>query len=263
LLIAGARQENITGKASEICSGNVLVIDDSVYSGTSIKEAKEKIRRRVPQYFSKITWTAVYVTPAGCDHVDIYFEEIKGHRIFEWNIMHSKIIQESCVDIDGVLCRDPTDEENDDGEKYKKFLSSVKPLRTSSVKIKYLVTSRLEKYRALTENWLKKHNIHHEKLYMMDVATMEERRARGNHAQYKAEIFASTGSPLFIESASVQAERIACFSNKPVLCIENQKMYYPSIKKYAAQKMRYLPAKVLQVIKKQFLRKFLSIDPPR
>ena len=60
------------------------------------------------------------------------------------------------MDFDGVLCRDPTEEENDDGDKYRYFIANVEPIFKPSVEIGWIVTSRLEKYRDLTENWLKK-----------------------------------------------------------------------------------------------------------
>ena len=48
------------------------------------------------------------------------------------------------MDIDGVLCADPTPEENDDGEKYRHFLLNAPPLFIPKVTIGTLVTSRLE-----------------------------------------------------------------------------------------------------------------------
>jgi len=42
--------------------------------------------------------------------------------VFEWNALHHSNPERFCVDIDGVLCRDPTEAENDDGESYLEFL---------------------------------------------------------------------------------------------------------------------------------------------
>lgn len=63
------------------------------------------------------------------------------------------------MDIDGVLCADPTPEENDDGEKYRHFLLNTPPLFIPKVTIGTLVTSRLEKYRPETEAWLQKNHV--------------------------------------------------------------------------------------------------------
>ena len=42
--------------------------------------------------------------------------------------MHHSFLNDSCLDIDGVLCRDPSPEENDDGPRYEKFLTETNPL---------------------------------------------------------------------------------------------------------------------------------------
>lgn len=73
--------------------------------------------------------------------------------------MYHVMLEKSCVYIDGVLCIDPTEQPNDDGESYRKFLSEALPLHGSLRRIGYLVTSILEKYRSLTEAWLKSQGI--------------------------------------------------------------------------------------------------------
>ena len=68
--------------------------------------------------------------------------------MFEWNYLHHDGYSHlCCYDIDGVLCEDPTDEENDDGDRYKNFILNA-PLRFKPfAPIGFLVSSRLEKYR--------------------------------------------------------------------------------------------------------------------
>jgi uncharacterized HAD superfamily protein len=72
---------------------------------------------------------------------------------------HGHLLKYCCVDIDGVLCLDPTDCQNDDGAAYEKFLEEAVPMLAPTRPIGALVTSRLEKYRGLTEKWLAKHVI--------------------------------------------------------------------------------------------------------
>ena len=76
--------------------------------------------------------------------VDIYFEICHMPRVFEWNYMHSWVLQYCCVDIDGVLCEDPSFFENDDGKRYRKFLLHAQPKLVPTKKIGYIVTARLE-----------------------------------------------------------------------------------------------------------------------
>ena len=196
----------------------VLVVDDSLHSGAQMEQVKAKIRLADLQH--QIYYAAVYITPHGYNKVDFWYEIIDTPRVFEWNVMHHGLLTNSCVDIDGVLCRDPTPEENDDGEKYRHFLANVNSLIRPSVEIGWLVTCRLEKYRDLTVEWLGKHNIKYRNLVMIDLPDKETRLSLGNHALFKAEVYESTGASLFIESSHNQAEEIVKMTGKSVLCVE-------------------------------------------
>jgi uncharacterized HAD superfamily protein len=197
--------------------------------------------------------------------VDLYFEEICGDRVFEWNLMHSWVVKQSCVDIDGVLCEDPTYEQNDDGERYERFLADARPLRIPSVPVGYLVTCRLEKYRALTEMWLEKYGIEYGHLIMMNYPSKEARQASGKHAAFKAKTYMSTKAIIFIESSYVQAKEIARLAKQPVLCVETQQMIYPPLVPYALSKAPRTPNffyRHLRQYSSWLKRKLLDIDPP-
>ncbi len=141
--------------------------------------------------------------------------------------MHHGDLSEFCVDIDGVLCVDPTEEENDDGKKYESFLSNAAPLIIPTKRIGNLVTCRLEKYRALTKEWLTRHGVRYDKLYMLDLPNKKARLTADCHAKYKAKIYKDLGAPFFIESSLRQAVDIAKFSGKQVLCMETGEMVTP------------------------------------
>jgi len=195
----------------------ILVVDDSLWSGTQINIVKERINLSKLNHI--IQYGVVYLLPGAKEKVDYYFEEIPFPRIFQWNIMNSNVIEKSCVDIDGVLCLNPTDGENDDGEKYIHFLENAIPYWIPTVKIKALVTCRLEKYRKTTEQWLNKNHINYEKLYMLNLPNKKSRMDYG-HARFKAEIFNLVGAKYFIESSYNQACDIAKITHKPVFCVE-------------------------------------------
>ena len=76
--------------------------------------------------------------------------------------------------------------QNDDGKNYVDFLLNAKPHILPSYKIHSLVTSRLEKYRSYTEQWLKKHNILYENLIMLDLPDKDSRLKLNAHAAHKA-----------------------------------------------------------------------------
>lgn len=201
----------------------VLIVEDSVASGLSINSCKERLSSIQDVTF---IYLAAFIEPDKEDLIDIYFEKVPQPRVFEWNIFHHKfIIPLSCFDIDGVLCEDPTKEQNDDGEKYINFIKTAKPKHIPTVKIGKIVTSRLEKYRSETEEWLKNNGVEYGELVMLN-ATAEERVKNNLHASFKASIYKqSKESFLFIESEIHQAIEINRLTNKPVYCTENNHLY--------------------------------------
>lgn len=204
---------------------HVLVIDDSLNRGYTMQDVRQQLRTVCPD--TKISFAAVYVVPDGKDQVDIAFEVLPLPRIFEWNFAHHVYLQHACVDIDGVLCRDPLDEENDDGPNYARFLANALPLYRPTQRISCLVTSRLEKYRPQTAAWLHRQGIVYDKLVMLDLPSAKERRRLGVHGQFKGEIYRESDALLFIESNHAQATEIARISGKPVLSIERQELISP------------------------------------
>jgi orotate phosphoribosyltransferase len=219
---------------------NVLIVDDSVMSGSQMDSVRQVVEKTVTN--KEIKYCAVFVAPGQENKVDIAFEVCPKPRIFEWNFIHSWVLQNSCVDIDGVICRDPTEAENDDGEKYLKFLNSCSPLFLPTLPIGYLVTCRIEKYRRETEKWLKSHSVEYKKLIMMNLPDKSARQKSGSHSAYKAKIYSESGSQLFIESSLNQAIEIADYSGKPVLCVEIGNLIYPKISSLSKNAITKLPS---------------------
>lgn len=224
----------------------ILVIDDSIKSGDAIRRARTRIAEAGIK--GDILFAAVYGLEATHPDIDVIFEQVSNPRVFQWNFMHHIVLEQACVDIDGVLCLDPTKQENDDGEAYRRFLNEALPLHITSRKIGWLVTSRLEKYRDLTETWLKRQGIEYGELVMLDLPSADERRRQGAHGSFKGEFYRKANSTLFIESEERQAEVIARLSGKPVLCVETHQMHLPDPLSAAAvrQQMRNLPTRLKQ-----------------
>lgn len=205
---------------------HILVVDDSIASGKSMQMAKSLLSELKNNV--KITYCCIYGVPEAKPKVDIIFENVSMPRVFEWNIFHHQVVESACFDIDGVLCVDPTNDQNDDGDKYIKFILNAEPLFIPTKKIKFLVTSRLEKYRFETESWLKKHNVNYERLFMLDLPDAETRRKLGAHSKFKSEVYKSDmTTTLFIESELNQAINIANSTGKDVFCTETMAMVVP------------------------------------
>lgn len=222
-LFNAGRTKNKTGWATDFSTvKKILVVDDSVASGTSINQVKASLALINVE---KIYLIAM-VDPRAVNIVDLYFEVVPMPRIFEWNFMHHVLLKQACVDFDGVLCCDPTPEQNDDGEKYRDFILNAEPKFIPSQPIGWIVTARLKKYEEETRAWLKKYNVRYDNLIMCDLESAEQRRALGLHAKFKANIYAEQKKAiLFIESEPRQAYEIAQLTKKDVFCSGDSLMY--------------------------------------
>jgi len=230
-LINQVRQSRGDRKLKDLSQSElrILLIDDSVNLGN----AYSRVSAALPESYLGRKCTYDFFAVYGSQNL---VEEVRSlvflpvPRIFQWNYRNHGIAQHACYDIDGVLCVDPSDEENDDGERYIDFVLNAKPLYIPNYKIKALVTSRLEKYRKETEAWLQKNNVIYDKLYMLDLPSKEERVKNKAHGKFKAQVYKDcTEAVLFIESNSKQAKEIFELTGKPVICTENDIYYSRSV----------------------------------
>lgn len=204
---------------------NILVVDDSIRFGGQLLTVKEKLQQK-PTY--NYGFCMPFATTENRHLVDHSFELIDKPRIFQWNIMHSWIYEQSCVDIDGVLCDDPKEEENDDGEKYLHFLLNAPLKYKPSSNVHTLVTNRLEKYRTQTEQWLHRQGIKYKELLMLDLPDRATRVRMGNYGVFKADVYKSRKDTLlFIESDLNQASRINLLSGRAVFCVDEMLFFPP------------------------------------
>jgi uncharacterized HAD superfamily protein len=202
----------------------IIIVDDSVSSGTAMRKARDMVAGLHLE--AEIFFVTVYAKPGSEKLVDIALCALPMPRLFQWNYLNHEYLKFACLDIDGVLCIDPSEEENDDGERYIDFILNARPLHIPQCKVLALVTSRLEKYRVQTEQWLKDHNVHYEKLFMLDLPSKEDRlKQDGVHASFKAQIYNSLkNSVLFLESNKEQALAIAQLTKKAVFCVETDEL---------------------------------------
>ena len=206
---------------SDCGTKKILVVDDSIGSGRAMKEAKAKLSSKENTYH--IEYAAVIASPEAKNQVNFYCKEVSFPRVFQWNLFHHPdFIPNACFDIDGVLCEDPP--VDDDGPVYLEYIKNAIPKYIPTVEIHTLVTCRLEKYRAATEEWLRKNNVKYKNLVMLDMKSREERLAWGKHGKFKGNVFAKIDADFFVESSLSQAREIVKTAKKTVFCTENFQM---------------------------------------
>jgi len=209
----------------------ILVVDDTVMTGNSLKAIKSLIDRE----FGNAVYAAVYVNPKATRKPDIWSVDLPWPHILEWNVFNSILSPASAMDFDGILCHDCPPGSDDDGPKYLDFICNAKPLYTPRrCPIPLIVTARIERYRAETEDWLRRHGIAWHRLVMHPAATLAERR-RDNIAAFKARYYAewaakhraTPGPHLFFESEDQQARQIAIRTGLLSICPHTAGVYGP------------------------------------
>lgn len=210
-------------------TGRVLVVDDSVGDGGALARVRAALAAHPDAGRRPVSFLAVYWSGVAVEGLDHWFERLPRPRLFEWNALHHEGVGNFCVDIDGVLCRDPTRAENDDGPAYARFLRDAELLVTPTHEIGWLVSNRLEKYRGQTEDWLARHGIRYRELILLDGVSAETRRRAGAHGWFKGRVFRDLPAELFVESEPFQARDIAQIAVKPALCTETWALYRPDM----------------------------------
>ena len=209
--------------------GKILVVDDTVMTGNSLKAIRPLIQSQV----GNAVYAAVYVNPKALQKPDIWAVDLPWPHILEWNVFNSILSPSVAMDFDGILCRDCPAGSDDDGPKYLDFISHASPLYVPRrCPIPLIVTARIEKYRAETEAWLKRYGIRWHQLVMHPAATLRERQ-QDNIPAYKARHFAAwaanhrpaPGPIMFMESEDRQAREIARHSRLMVVCPHTAGVY--------------------------------------
>lgn len=206
---------------------NVLVLEDSVYSGRSIKEIKLRIGDRYPD--KNITYGAVFISPGTESLVDIYYEVCPIPRVFEWNLMHHKVLSNSCVAVEGVLLKGIQSKDSQEIDSYSRLLKTAQTCFKPTVPVCYLVSQQPEKHRPQMEAWLKAQNIDYEKLVMTGLIDGKTQKSPNKQATRKTLVYQESGCTLFVESDHFQAKKIANASGKSVICTETKEIMSPTL----------------------------------
>lgn len=211
--------------------GKALVIDDTVYNGTAMKGARAKLAsvRDI-----ELIYGCVYLEGTGKDLVDFYLEDVRKYVdnymtfiFYEWNIFqHHRHVMKWCLyDYDGVFCLDPPDDRNE--PEYLNYIQNATALFLPRTKIGGIVTYRIEKNRAISEDWLKRNGVRYGEFVMFPASSREQRNRSGiSPEKFKGEYYRDNSQyHLFVESSAEQAPRIAKISGKAVYCVETNKLY--------------------------------------
>ena len=216
-------------KHLEPMRGKVVVVDDTVMTGNSLKAIKHVLADRFPDHIT----ASVYVNPFAARKPDLHAVDLHWPHLLEWNLFNSVLSPNMACDFDGILCSDCQPGQDDDGDRYLDFIANAKPLyMPRKVPIPLIITARIEKYRQPTVEWLHRHGIKVHRLVMHPASTLAERNS-DDVAAWKAREFVRwnndhkpTPPPnAFIESDDRQARRINEISGLMTICPASAMVY--------------------------------------
>jgi len=209
--------------------GKILVVDDTVMTGNSLRAIKPLVDREI----GNAVYAAVYVNPRATKKPDVWAVDLPWPHILEWNVFNSILSPSAAMDFDGILCHDCPPGSDDDGPRYLEFIRNAKPLYVPRrCPVPLIVTARIERYRSETEAWLRRHGIAWHKLVMHPAKTLQDRE-RDNIAEFKARHYSAwakihkpaPGPIIFFESEDRQAREIARHAKLMVVCPHTAGVY--------------------------------------
>jgi len=214
--------------ASKREGDKILLIDDTVARGNAMRSAEPVVRQFFPD--AEIVRAAVYVHPLGSHSVDLFAASLSGEHYLEWNWVNAGHGQQCYFDFDGILCHDCPPGDDDDGPRYRQFLTNTKPLYIPRrAKIAGIVTARHCKYEPETRAWLDRWGISVDRLIMRESPIDPGRSWVDQIADHKAAAYRQSSVDLFAESEPEQARLIADRTGKPVLCPAAGRVFRPTI----------------------------------
>lgn len=203
----------------------ILIVEDSIGFGKQLVKARQDLENLDSKW--DIKTASLFVTFNAQKIVDFYYCRMEGPVLFEWNLLTSgrNYFGKLAVDLDGILCKDcPLEYSESDNEDYEKWLTSAEPYLIPAFKVDAIVTARLEKYRAQTEDWLRRYGVKYEELIMLNLEK-GELRTQNKVIKYKVDALKKIKPTWYWESTSRMAIQIHKKSKLPVLCIEQMLIY--------------------------------------
>lgn len=212
----------------EISKYPILIVDDTLANGNE----SERIRNLlIKQNFNNKNFimSVIYANPNNAHKTDCFYKTLTFPHLLEWNIFNSTIMHNTILDFDGVLCDDIPAIIDNSHVLYSDYINKIKPIKSRLpvlFKAMGICTGRLERYRDITENWLKSHNVNYDMLSMYGGTKEERDSSIDKIIEHKSSFFIkNTEAKLFIESCDYQSRLIAKNTGKSVLCINTKKLY--------------------------------------
>jgi orotate phosphoribosyltransferase len=203
---------------------DILVVDDSLWSGAQMAEARRRIEAAGLPH--RIRYGAVYIAPGSADMVDFHHEVVPVPRLFEWNLMHHPFIEEGCLDIGVLLGTQGTPAPTIEPKALAKVLSNTVPAFRTDRRIGWLIADMPAACRPLLESWLVRHDVAYRTLVLRGEPP-ETGARHSSCAAFMTHMYERTGAWVFIVGRPSLAARVARRALRPVFCHDQNRMFFP------------------------------------
>lgn len=180
----------------------VLLFNDDVTDGLELGACVNMLKEYDPTIL--IETATLSMNPNLALEPDFHVFETFMPTVFEWSFIHHPIGRDTCVDLDGVLCKD--EDRN-------------QPYIIPRYSVKSILTARLESERENTESWLKRNGVKYETLVMRPVDETGQ-------IAYKIKRLNLMKPFWYWESNPEIAATLASATGIPILCIQDMKVYH-------------------------------------
>ncbi|MGD0818664.1 MAG: phosphoribosyltransferase family protein [Methanomassiliicoccales archaeon] len=200
---------------------NILVVEDVTGTAKALERVRVIVNEAYPE--SKVTLASLMVIHDARNLVDIFYKELDGVGIYEWNLAHANLGSRVAMDLDGVLCENCPVGFDIDETKYVNWICNARPYIVPYKGIDFILTNRLEKYRNQTEEWLRSNGVIYRKLIMWDIPSKADRC--GNDAHHKINMVLEVKPNLMIESSDSESREIWRATGVPTICTDTMRVY--------------------------------------
>jgi len=202
--------------------GCILVVDDGIGSGEALQKAVYKVKKLYPK--KRFITAASFIINSSNPGVDYWGAVINPVFPQESEFPNTESAVNWMMDLDGVICVDPPQPEIDDEKVWTDNFANAVPMYLPRYKPVVICTSRMEKYRGVTEEWLSKWQCKYTSLIMHPAKNVMERGNHQNIAKWKSDMYRGLDKTLFVESNPYEAALISVGSGKPVYCTTSKQL---------------------------------------
>lgn len=195
---------------------SILIVEDMTKNGTQVLPLKRTLQTIYPKAIIHIG--AVFQPEGGLD-LDTFGAKIDCRSITEWDFLDEQVYQNVAVDMDGVLCQDVPPGITERG--FEIWAKDAVPYLIPRFRIQAIITSRLEKTRALTDDWLRRNGVKYYNLLCDPSPTLEDRDLIG----WKVHCINWRKPEVFVESDDRVAQEVHWRTGVPVICVSTMKIY--------------------------------------